>query len=342
MPLAEPQPRSKIGVRLWAGALLLGLVAAGRLWIGNDGLGLPADAALSSFVLELRGARLWSAAVVGVCLALGGVALQALLRNALAEPFVLGLSGGAAAGVMAQGLVMSWGLGSLSWAVGLGPWVGAILGSTLATALVWAAGQRRGVLDPLGLLLAGVVLSAIFGAAVMVMHLLAGESLRSNLARWMMGMLDESASPTVRWAGTAVALLAWLWMFKVARAIDVATLGDEEARSLGVAVARLRLGLFLVASVTASAAVVLSGPVAFVGLIGPHLARTMLGPSHRALVPGAALAGALLVIGADTAGAAMQLAIPRLGLVPLGVFTAILGGPAFLWLLRPQLGRGSF
>jgi len=317
--------------------LLAALAAAAmaRMCIGSSSLGWPTGAFAAEYRAE-RGLHLQLAVIVGVALATSGVALQALLRNPLAEPFILGLSTGAAVGVMAQR--------ALYYARGLafGPsYVGAALGALAAMLVVFFASRRRGLLDPLGLLLTGVVLSTINGAAILLVNYLAGPGgLRTELADWMMGYLDTGVGAWTVGVIALVTVSGFVVLLTLARAMDVATLGEEEARSLGVNLRRMRAVLFATSALLAAGAVVLAGPVAFVGLICPHVARTLLGPSHRALLIGAALCGATLVVLADTAGALLQV-WRNVGVAPVGVFTALVGGPVFLWMLHPKLGRGA-
>jgi iron complex transport system permease protein len=277
-----------------------------------------------------------SGSLVGATLAVSGVALQALLRNPLAEPFVLGLSSGAGVGVMAEMLLAYY----LGWRVG-GYETGAVLGAAATMAVVFTAGRRRGVLDPLGLLLVGVVLGTINGAIMMVLQYVYGAgTLRPDLTRWMMGYLNDQNITTATQGAVAALTLAGLaaawWL---GPAMDVATFSDSEAESLGVHLGRVRALLFVIASVLTAGSVTLAGPIAFVGLVCPHLVRLMLGPGHRNLLLGAAMTGAGLILLADAASAVLDRYF-RVGTMPIGIFTAILGGPAFLWMLRPHLGRG--
>lgn len=338
MSLADPsrtRPSRHSTRALLALAALLLLVAAARLFVGTSTLGLPTGEAASA-ILHQRLLRLAAAAMVGVALASSGVALQALLRNPLAEPFILGLSSGAAVGVMAQWLLAYW----FARTVGVSH-LGAVLGAAVSAAIVYFAGRKRGVIDPLGLLLVGVVLSTINGAIIMLLNYLVGPAgLRDDLARWMMGYINEGNTPATLGLTALVTLAGVLTLVWQARAMDVGSFSDTEAASLGVNLPLLRTLLFLVASVLAAAAVVLAGPVAFVGLIAPHVARLLLGPAHRTLVIGAAILGAVLIIAADAASSFLALKL-RVGLMPIGIFTAMIGGPVFLWMLRPQLGRGD-
>ena len=318
---------------LIAGALLLALLA--RLLIESTGFGWPTGDN-AEVLLKLRLQQGVVAAIVGVALAVSGVALQALLRNPLAEPYILGLSTGAGLGIMVQGyLTVQLGAAATTGSLG------ALLGTGLTLTLVYLASRRKGVIDRLGLLLVGVVLATINGALIMLLSYLAGRGvLRDNLAEWMMGALPNRE---LGWqdglaagvCGLGLVLLVWQ-----GRAMDIATLDDDEAFALGIRVDRLKMLLLLTASVLTATAVLIAGPIAFIGLIAPHLARLLLGPTHRPLLIAAAMLGATLLLVADVASDAIAAMNESLGLIPIGIFTAVLGGPVFLWMLRPQLGRG--
>jgi iron complex transport system permease protein len=357
MPDTDP---TSVGPRRSAGPIFLGLLAltvgAGclRLYVGSSSYGWPEGNVarmlgslllagwlphlhVESGLLEIRLLSLLLGMTAGAALAASGVALQALLRNSLAEPFILGLSTGAALGVLVQGIIVH------QFQQNVGPhYLGALLGAAASMAIVFAVSRRRGLIDPLGLLLTGVVLSTVGGSAILALNYLFGRGqLDIALSRWMMGYLNQDvehsrvllivAALTVG----GVALIGWR-----GKAMDVAAFSDLEALSMGVHLGRLRTELFLVASVLAAGAVVLAGPLAFVGLICPHLARTLLGPSHRNLVLGAVLLGATLVISADIAAQVLDHSW-HIGTMPIGIFTSLLGGPIFLWMLRPQLGKGE-
>ncbi len=334
-------------------ALALFLVAVLRLCLGSAAVGWPEGSVVESLghvlaprwlwdtqspvtAMDTRMLRLVIAALVGAGLAISGVALQTLLRNPLAEPFILGISSGAAVGVLAQWLVTYQIMGRVG-----GQQIGAILGAALTAAIVFFASRRRGVVDPLGLLLTGVVLGMINAAIIMFCNYVLGPAgLKEDIGRWMMGYINETASPTTVLTVALTVAVGLALLIRLGRAMDVATFSDAEAVSLGVNLAGLRAMLFLVASVLAAGAVILAGPIGFVGLIAPHLARLMLGPRHRPLLIGAALIGATLVILADVISAGIDLLL-GIGTLPVGVFTALIGGPMFLWMLRPQLGRGA-
>ncbi len=331
--LAAPPAPWRVVLVMLGIALLLLAVAAMRLVIGSS-MGYPTGPHAADMLSE-RSYRLVLGLIVGVALAVGGVALQALLRNPLAEPFILGLSTGAGLGIMVQW----WVVYSLGLSLGAS-YTGALAGASASMAVVFLASRRRGVLDPLGLLLTGVVLSTICGALIMGFNLLAGDGgVKTDVAKWMMGFINTALStPTVLAVGGVVAA-GWCILMVMGRSMDAATLTDDEAHSVGVNLPRLRVVLFVLASVLAAGAVVLAGPIAFVGLICPHVARLMVGPRHLPLLLASAVLGATLIIAADIASSLIDLRY-HLGLLPIGVFTAMLGGPAFLWMLRPQLGRG--
>ena len=294
---------------------------------------LMTEAPAMSF-MSIRLLRLVLAVIVGAALAIGGVALQSLLRNPLAEPYILGLSSGAAVGVVLQ-MILSHVIGQWIGATHLGALAGAI-GSMC---IVYVAGRRRGVIDPLGLLLVGVVLSTINGAIIMLLHWrYSPPGLRDDVARWMMGYLNETVGSTNVLSITVLTVACFGLLFRYGPAMDASGFSDAEAMSVGVNLSLLRKMLFVVAGVLAAGAVVLAGPIAFVGLICPHVARLLLGPSHRPLLVAAAMTGAALIVLADTATVLLDFGHGRM---PIGIFTAMIGGPAFLWMLRPHLGRAT-
>ncbi len=322
-------------VLVFLALLLLGAVVL-RLAVGEP---LPRDAAggLDRTVLweylQLRRDRALIGAVVGGSLAVSGAVLQSLLRNPLACPYLLGVSSGAAVGVM-----VAW----AGWVAVLGvvgTHAAALAGAAATMLIVYLLAQKKGRIDPVGLLLVGVILNAVNAAIILFVNYINPHGLRSDMARWMMGHLDEGVGwGAIVWAAAA-AVVCIVMAVGSGRALDIATLSDSEARSLGLNLSRLRLGMFAVCGVLTVLSVVLAGPVGFVGLICPHIVRRMLGPSSRTVVLGSALAGAALVVLADAAVKAASVHL-RIGLMPIGVLTAMLGGPTFLALLRPHLGRG--
>ncbi|MCK4871960.1 MAG: iron ABC transporter permease [Phycisphaerales bacterium] len=310
--------------------IVLVLVCLCRLIAGST-IGWP-----GTDILELRAARLTSGVAIGAALAVSGVLLQALLRNPLASPFILGLASGAGFGVVLAVYVgFRLGMDSIRYAPNWGP---ALVGAMASLGLVFAFGRRRGQLDPIGLILVGVVVSAIFGAGtLLVLHLLPADEM-ATLTRWMMGRVSEDRS----WAvigliagGTALGTIVATWL---GPALDGAALGDDEAISIGVPLPVLRPVLLLLAGALTAGAVVLAGPIAFVGLICPHVVRLLSGPGHRSLVIGSALLGAALIVGADALVSSFRVAGGRL---PIGIFTALIGGPIFIWILRSRWRAGT-
>lgn len=306
----------------------LAFVAFVRLFVYRDLGGTLVFGWATSDVLPFRLTALGSAALAGAALGTSGLLLQVLLRNPLASPYILGLSSGAALGVMVSLYIASVAGATFSTGAHAIP---AGLGALGALAIVYALGQRRGWVDPLTLLLVGVVVSAIAGALILTLQHLVPHGLKGDLLTWMGGHIPESLGTTSFVAVAIVILAAVIGSFGLGRALDVAVLGDDEAHSVGLDLGPLRLVLFVVAGMLAAVSVALVGPIGFVGLIAPHAARLLLGARHRPLVLGSALLGAALLVGAD---ALSQILPVRGGRMPAGVFTALVGGPAFIWLLR--------
>lgn len=293
-------------------------------------------------MLSLRSSRIVIALTVGVALAVSGALLQALLRNRLASPYVLGLSSGAAVGVMVHLYVLHASVSvATAWLEYGGSHVAALLGAGISMLIVYSLSQKRGWVDPIGLLLVGVILNAIAGALIMFIQYLVPNGLRGDMLSWMMGRLNDSVGewtlvPVVLMTTVGWAIAVWL-----GRSMDVATFSDTEAHALGLNLQRLRLIMFVLAGALTAGAVVLAGPIGFVGLICPHLVRLLIGPRHRALIVAAALTGAGLLVLADAVIKWIDVYVYPIGQLPLGVLTALIGGPLFLVLLRPQLGRGT-
>lgn len=314
-------------------ALLLVVALGCRLLLGATGLGIPDD----PFILSLRGALAVSAFAVGVGLAVAGVLLQSVLRNPIASPFVLGLTSGAFLGLV----VALWLQGSGVVSRVPEP-VGPMVGGGLALVAVYWLGRggsrRTGArgLDPLALILAGVVVSVIAGAvASLIQHTLPDRGVAAA-SRWMFGSLSEETRwPTILTVlGLTLAGAGYSW--KLSRELDAAALGDDEAYSVGLDLASLRVRAFVVASVLTAAAVTLAGPVGFVGLVAPHLARLLVGGRHGGVIVVAALLGGLAVVGADLASTAVSIARSDNLRIPVGILTALIGGPCFLVLLKQQ------
>lgn len=311
--------------------LLLGGAAALRLVVGPEGLELPRE---GTGEWGLRLERLWSGLVVGGALGAAGVLLQSLLRNPLASPDLIGPSSGAALAVSIATYLH--GQASALSPVATGP--AALVGALAVLAVVYGLSQRRGFVDPVSLVLIGVIVSIVCGALSMFFAELMGPNQRLLASRWTIGSLSDDTSTGVLAASTAVVALVVAGAAAIGPAMDVAALSEDEARASGVHLGWLRVALFVGSGVLAAAAVVLAGPIGFIGLISPHVVRLLAGPAHRTLVVGAAIAGAGLIVGADAGAHAFRL---ETGRMPIGILTALVGGPVFILLLRTDpLRRG--
>jgi len=281
-------------------------------------------------VLNLRLYTVLTAGVVGAALALAGLAFQALLRNPLAEPYILGVSGGAGLGVILSSLYLT----------AIAAPIFGFVGALVTVAVVYAVAQRRGRLEPYTLLLTGVIINAFYGAAIMLITALVSPERRGEIAYWMMGTIS-TFDP--RWSLVAVvgglALAAAVLFAFLAKGFNLVAVGEDTAGALGVPVDRLRLVTFVTASLVTGASVALAGPIGFVGLICPHLLRMVLGPDHRRLVPAAACFGASLLVAADLVTRLLE-GISGVA-PPVGVLTAMTGGPFFIYLLRTRWRRKS-
>jgi iron complex transport system permease protein len=323
-------------VALGTGLVALAAALAVALLLGAQRISLAAALAGMepdrSILVGLRLPRVVVGALVGAALGTAGVALQALLRNPLAEPFVLGVSGGAALGGTAV-LAASAALGPAAAALagGTGVALGASAGAAAATALVFALGRIGGRLVPEAALLVGVIFNAFAAGVITVVKVMVQPEEASRLLYWLTGAVGYASPGTVA-AGAVLVAISTAVLVVLSGQLNLLSLGDDEAASLGVEVGRSRGAVFLAASLATGAAVALAGLVGFVGLIVPHLLRRAFGPDHRVLVAASALFGAAFLVLAD---AAARLAFLPLGSEPpVGALTALLGGPLFLWLLR--------
>ncbi len=275
--------------------------------------------------------RLLAAAVAGAALAAGGAALQGLLRNPLAEPYVLGISSGAGVGVL-LGLALAAEYAMPEW---VSTPVLAFVGAMITCAVVYAVAQRRGRLDPYSLILSGVIVNAFNAAVMLTIYLYVDPHRIADFAHWAMGRLPDSVDLSLLVVCGGCVVAGWAVLLLQGKAFNALGLGDEVATSAGVSVGRLRMVTFLCVGVMTAAAVALAGPIAFLGLIVPHICRMIVGPDHRVGIVAAGVAGALLLIGAEllcrTAG-------PLIGvsLIPVGIITALSGGPFFIYLLRKR------
>jgi iron complex transport system permease protein len=330
------QYRTRLGVRLrvalplLSGGLILALGIG--LFVGYQPIDLASlrnDPIARAVFLHLRLPRVLMAALVGASLATVGAALQALFRNPLAEPYTLGVSGGASLGAsVAIALGLGLNVGGIPF-VFVAAFAGALLSVFLVYWLAHSAGGR--VLLPGALLLAGVVLNLCASAGVLVIQYLASYGRALQILRWLIGSLDVVGFALI-WKMLILLIPGWLVLFAHSRDLHLLATGQESAASLGVDVRRTEQMVFVASSVIVGVTVSVGGAIGFVGLIVPHAARLLFGQDVRLLLPASFLAGAAFLVLADTLA---RVAISPSEL-PVGAITALLGGPVFLFLLRRQ------
>ena len=364
MPLITPPPTAPARPRPWSrdpgsphlvsgralhlltAALLVGLVTAVALAVRVGSVPLSTDVVLDvvrahltggstpgvedRIVWELRLPRVLLALVAGAGLAVAGTVLQAVVHNPLADPYVLGVASGAGFGAVAA-LTLTGGVLAT-----VGPSAAAFGGAVLALGAVLVLGTQRGTLVPGRVLLAGVAVGYLLSAGTSYLQLRADPTQLAGLLFWLLGSVSgarwhELALPTaVVVGGTA---LVWAR----ARHLDTLLFGDEAAAALGVDVRRLRAVLLVVACLLTAVVIAVAGGIGFVGLLVPHAVRMLVGPGHRVVVPLAAVVGGTFLVLVDVAARTVD--APNE--LPLGIFTAALGAPFFLWLLRARRTAGA-
>jgi len=326
-----------VPLMLLSATLLLICVQFGAQWIG---LGQVIDIVEHAFregsveseqigtagviLLQVRLPRLLLGLLVGACLASVGVVLQALLRNPLADPYVLGVSSGAALGVA---LAILLGIGSTVFALSVLPLCG-FAGGLLSLVVVYRMALSYGRLPIHSLLLAGVILNSIFSALIMFITSIMEPNRSAGTMTWLMGTLTAPSYPAL--AILACYLMGGLFLLlKQARRLNILTLGEESARSLGIETEQVKRLVYLLSALITGAVVSVSGMIGFVGMVIPHAVRLMFGADHRLLLPASALIGGMYLMIADTA--ARTLLSPAE--IPVGIITALAGGPFFIYLL---------
>ena len=331
---ARATPARVTAVTLAAFALALAAIAA-SLALGVERVSLSRalhdPASLDADILfSARMPRIFLGALVGAALSAAGVAFQALLRNPLADPYVLGVSGGAAAAGTAASLV-----GGVTL---LGIWTRpafAFAGALGAVAMVYAFGRVRGALVPHVALLAGVVVNALAGAIILSLRLFLAPFAVADALAWLTGSLGTVDGMRVGALG-AYALVALIVLAYKAVDMNALSLGEEAARTVGVDVERTRRVIFFAASLLTAAAVAFAGPIGFVGIVVPHALRRLIGADHRLLLPASICGGAAFLVLTDTAS---RVAFLALGTEPaVGILTALIGAPLFLVILRRRSG----
>ncbi len=326
---ASNLPRRMLVVTLGLSLLLLICVFLG-LSAGAAGGGWRAvlrsltgdDAALiGDIIWRLRLPRVLLAALVGGALSLGGMVFQALLRNPLAEPYILGVSGGSAIGAII-GILL--GLSRFP-----GVWLTAFVGSMATLTVLFAMASGRSMLKANTLLLSGVMVNAFCSAVIMFLISMAQDNRLHNILFWLMG--DLAAATTDKVLALALTVLpCFVVIFFRAHTMNLMTFGGDLARTMGVNIRRATALLLVVTSLMVSATVSYCGLIGFVGLVTPHLLRLMLGPDHRLLTPACVLGGAIFMVVCDL----LARILPAQGEIPVGVITALLGAPLFIFLLR--------
>lgn len=287
-----------------------------NLW--GDG---PADTTLETIVWRIRFPRVLLAALVGATLSLGGLVFQALLRNPLAEPYILGISGGSAIGAII-GILMG-----LSRFPGVG--FTAFIGSTatLALLLMMSAGQT--ILKKDTLLLSGVMVNAFCAAVIMFLVSITQDARLHNIIFWLMGDLSLTEMKQVAILAATI-LPCFVLLFWCSHAMNLLLMGKEMAQSMGINIKFMMVLLLVATSFMVSATVSHCGLIGFVGLVMPHLLRLLLGPDHRVLVPACVLGGGAYMVFCDL----LARILPQQGEMPAGVITALIGAPLFIYLLK--------
>jgi len=313
---------------LLAAVILVGLL---RILIDRDPL--TGDLGLAWPEAAWRGLRLTAAAtslLAGAMLGLAGMLLQAALRNPLASPSVLGVSSGAGLGVMlALYVTHQSGMGDVPWGVP------ALVGAAAAVIIVVLLGRRDGWPDPVSTVLAGVIVATMCGAGMVLLQGLVPDGLRGRFLAWALGTVPEFVPRGAISAMVAVLAAGVAWGILNHGRLDALLLDHASGEAIGARPGAARMWCLVLAGVLTAITVAICGPLGFVGLVAPHVARLMVGPAHRMLLPASVLCGAVLVCGADVL---RQLIDVGTGRLPVGVLTTLGGGPLFLWLLRRGAG----
>ncbi len=308
------------------GAMLLGVSmgSSGAGWVAiKESVSALNDpgSPLHSIIWKIRLPRVLLAALVGAVLSLGGLVFQALLRNPLAEPYILGISGGAAIGAIIGIMIGLTGLA--------GSWILAFAGGMTTLFIVLGIVSGATMMKKESLLLSGVMVNAFCSAVIMFLISLTMDARLHNIMFWLMGDLSSAGPREITWLAIAV-LPCFLIVFRVSHAMNLLLMGRDMAHSMGVNVRLTTVGLLVLTSFMVSTTVAQVGLIAFVGLVVPHLLRLLLGPDHRELVPACIFGGAGYMVLCDL----LARILPRHGEMPVGVITAMVGAPLFIYLLR--------
>lgn len=314
------------------------VVAVLCMMVGSTHFGWP----VGSWELAHRRDIVLQASLVGAALASAGVAFQAILRNPLAEPYLLGVSTGAALASylwrfrFATGLLVAMGLG-MQVAQSASQQIFAFAGALLSVGIVFLLANRRGRLEPVTLLLVGVIVNSINAALFLLVNALYKDLPDSGDAlSFLVGSIQTNLSRQQLIIATSIIGVGWIYLWSMAGSLNAAGLSDDEASAMGVRIHLTRWITLLVASLMTASAVAISGPIGFIGLICPHLVRLVVGHDHRRLLPYATACGAAMLAMADAATRSLASQSGVQTLLPVGVLTAMLGGPFFLLILWRQ------
>ncbi|MGQ9645738.1 MAG: FecCD family ABC transporter permease [Thermodesulfobacteriota bacterium] len=289
--------------------------------LGQEGTSTGTE---KTIILSLRVPRVLLAGLVGAGLSVSGAIFQALLRNPLADPYILGVSSGSAVGAI---VAILFGFGTLSFGLPLASFAGGLL----TILIVFYTGRQEGKIHPNTLLLAGVIVSSFLSALIMFFLSVSSREELHTLVFWLMGDFSLSNYEAI-YLIFPYLLFAFLLLYVHARQFNLILSGEESALQLGVKVERLKIIAYIGASLMTAASVSMCGLIGFVGLIVPHAARLMFGPDHRLLLPASAFIGASLLIASDTLGRTLFAPVE----LPVGVITAAFGGPFFIYLLKTR------
>jgi iron complex transport system permease protein len=282
---------------------------------------------LDNDVLTLRLSRIILGAVVGAALSVAGCVLQGLLRNPLAEPYVLGISGGAGLGAV---IAIALGAGGTFLGIAYLP-VSAFIGAIITMALVYSLAKMGGKIPVQGLVLAGIIVGSVFSSILLFLVSLSQEQAARDAIWWLLGNLQVYDTRLLA-VVSAISVAGIIAAMFFSRELNIISLGEEEAAHMGVNIEALKKMLFAVAGLITASSVSASGIIGFVGLIVPHILRLWLGPDHRALIPASALFGASFLVICDTFA---RTVMPPAE-IPIGAVTAVIGGPFFIFLLRTR------
>jgi iron complex transport system permease protein len=325
---------SRLAMVLLCCAAAVAAVGAACMFLGSTGIGWVASR------LDIVA----DAALIGAALGAAGVAYQAVLRNPLADPYLLGVSSGATLAAYLWRLpIFATATAALGiTADAIGPQAAAMIGAIVAVTIVLGIAGRRGRIEPVTLLLVGVIVNAVNGSIFLLVNAVIRDMpAAGDVTSFLVGDIQQAILRSQRVAVLILVAAAWIVLLYVSGELNAAALDDAEAQALGVRIHRLRWIALIAASLATAAAVAISGPIGFVGLVCPHVGRLFVGSDQRRLLPIATTLGAILLMIADAVSRSL-VGVNRVGThLPVGVLTGLIGGPFFLWLLFRSKRRMS-